>query len=162
MQVRCYWNLHKSCWSVQDAKTRRVIGHADKVLLREARFTVSQAGRQRVLEEGRKNVHAFACGELHGAKWLEYGRNTDAMLFDWSPGDRAYERAAGRLGRFVSYNPRVDETFVEVSLNSPVRKPRREAPMALLTRTPSKPRKAALLVFDPCDMTDEESRAATV
>lgn len=161
MNVRCYWNLHKSCWSVQDAKTRRVIGHADKVLLREARFTVSQAGRQRVLEEGRKNVHAFACGELHGAKWIEYARNTDAMLFDWSRGDAAYAKVARkRLGTVVTYNPRRADHFTHRDGSHGADLGRIDAaPMAHLYRFDGK---AALLAFDNCAMTDEESRAATI
>lgn len=42
----------------------RVIGHSDTVLLANARPKVSQAGRKRVLQERRKNVHAGITGEL--------------------------------------------------------------------------------------------------
>jgi hypothetical protein len=62
MQVQCYWNLHRKCWSVRDAKTRKVIAHKDKLWLEDVTFKVSEAGRQRVLRERKKNVHAFACG----------------------------------------------------------------------------------------------------
>ena len=70
MIVRAYVNLHKSSknkvvYSIQ-AKTDkgwRVVGHTDKLVLRNVRFHVREGGRQRVLREGRKNVHAFVEGE---------------------------------------------------------------------------------------------------
>lgn len=59
-----YWvhrNLHKHCWSVRrDGKSPT--SHVDRLLLREVEFKVREAGRQRVLAERRKNVHAFAVG----------------------------------------------------------------------------------------------------
>ncbi len=64
MKVKVYRNLHKKCWSVMNPKTRRVIMHADAVCLTDAKFIVSQAGRERVLREKAKNVHAYACGFL--------------------------------------------------------------------------------------------------
>lgn len=62
MIVRVYWNLHKKCWSIQHK--RKVISHKKQVALINVKFIVSEAGRQRVLKERRKNVHAFAQGEL--------------------------------------------------------------------------------------------------
>lgn len=67
--VRVYWNLHKKCWSVKsmdpDCPDRgRVIAHASHVVLHGVTFTVSEAGRQRVIKERRKNVHAYAQGTL--------------------------------------------------------------------------------------------------
>lgn len=64
MKVRCYRNLHKNCYSVVDMKTGRVHAHLQSLLLKDARFRVSEAGRQRVLREKKKNVHAFVVGEL--------------------------------------------------------------------------------------------------
>ena len=63
-KVKVYYNLHRHCWSVQDYKTRRVIGHCDSLSLKECSFKVSDAGRARVLKEGKKNVHAFVVGFL--------------------------------------------------------------------------------------------------
>jgi len=40
----------------------RVTGHTESVTLLEARFKVSEAGRQRVLREKKKNVHAIVEG----------------------------------------------------------------------------------------------------
>lgn len=64
MRVRVYFNLHKKCFSVQDASTRRVIAHKNEVFLENVTFKVYEKGRQRVLREGKKNVHAFVIGNL--------------------------------------------------------------------------------------------------
>jgi len=63
--VRCYFNLHKLKISVQ-AKNERgswiVIKHVNQIHLSQVKFKVSKAGRERVLREKRKNVHAFVYG----------------------------------------------------------------------------------------------------
>ncbi len=64
MTVFIYRNLHKQCYSVRDEKTRRVGWHGEHVLVKDAIFKVSEAGRQRVLREKRKNVHAGVRGQL--------------------------------------------------------------------------------------------------
>lgn len=61
-RVQVYKNLHKGCYSVRDAKTKRVIYHTNKIYLQEVVFKVSESGRQRVLKEKRKNVHAMVEG----------------------------------------------------------------------------------------------------
>jgi hypothetical protein len=65
MQV--YFNLHKKSWSVRDPRTGRVTNKGQVqclVVLTGVTFKVSEAGRQRVIAEKRKNVHAFAVGDL--------------------------------------------------------------------------------------------------
>ena len=62
--VEVYRNLHTNTWSVRDAKLRLVIDHPTKVLLKNVKFVVSEAGRSRVLQQRRKNVHAVVRGEL--------------------------------------------------------------------------------------------------
>lgn len=64
MIVQVYWNLHKNCWSVRNKKTGRIVKHLSNVVLRNCRFVVHEAGRQRVIRERRKNVHAFVEGVL--------------------------------------------------------------------------------------------------
>jgi hypothetical protein len=74
MRVRIYWNFHQKRFSLQREfdrirmngtwKTWLVTQHPRFVLLKDATFTVSEAGRARVLAEGRKNVHAYITGEL--------------------------------------------------------------------------------------------------
>lgn len=65
MRVRVYFNLHKKVFSVQDKKTRKVIGHTEHIVLENVKFIVSESGRQRVLREKKKNVHAFVEGEVN-------------------------------------------------------------------------------------------------
>ena len=67
-KVRVYKNLHKDCYSIQDAKTRKVIGYAAKFLLEGVEFKVSEAMRQKVIETGQKNVHAMMEGTLIAVK----------------------------------------------------------------------------------------------
>lgn len=61
-KVKVYYNLHKKCYSLQDAKSGLVLAHLDNVILQDVTFKVSESGRQRVLQEKRKNVHAFIIG----------------------------------------------------------------------------------------------------
>jgi len=60
-RVRVYKNLHKDCWSVWQGK---VLFYTQEIHLRDVTFLVLESGRQRVLREKRKNVHAFVCGFL--------------------------------------------------------------------------------------------------
>lgn len=67
MRVFVYFNLHRKCLSVKalDGERKgRVIAHAKAVELVGVTFKVSEAGRQRVLREKRKNVHAGVVGML--------------------------------------------------------------------------------------------------
>jgi hypothetical protein len=67
MKVKVYFNLHRKLFSVvalEGERKGRVIAHKTHLRLANAQFKVSEAGRQRVLREKRKNVHAFVVGEL--------------------------------------------------------------------------------------------------
>lgn len=67
MKVFVYRNLHKNCWSIKALEGEnkgRVIYHAEDVTLTDCTFKVSKAGRERVLRERRKNVHAGVVGQL--------------------------------------------------------------------------------------------------
>lgn len=64
MAVFVYFNLHKRCWSIRDSLTGLVVGHADKVLLTDCLFKVSEPGRLRTIREKKKNVHAGIQGKL--------------------------------------------------------------------------------------------------
>ena len=67
LRVFVYYNLHKHMWSVKALEGEhkgRVIAHREWVILQNCRFKVSQAGRQRVLREKRKNVHAGITGRM--------------------------------------------------------------------------------------------------
>lgn len=62
IKVKVYFNLHKKCFSVQ--RNGIVIAHTNFVALKNVDFKVSEAGRQRVLRNKKKSVHAFVVGEL--------------------------------------------------------------------------------------------------
>lgn len=102
MKVRVYYNFHKKLFSVQDAKTRRVIAHLPELVLKDVEFKVYEAGRQRVLREKRKNVHAFVIGELFASEGLYEGK------------------APFGEGSGVTYNPYISSQFL--SEDRPVQK----------------------------------------
>jgi hypothetical protein len=60
--VKVYWNLHRKCYSV--VQNRLVVCHAQYIKLENVTFKISEAGRQRVIKEQRKNVHAYMIGTL--------------------------------------------------------------------------------------------------
>ena len=64
MKVKVYKNLTRNTWSIQDYKTRKVIGYSDNIRLEDAQFVVSEKTRQRVIKEGKKYVHAFVVGNM--------------------------------------------------------------------------------------------------
>lgn len=70
MKVFVYFNLHRKCFSVkalEGINKGRVIDHSNFVALDNVTFKVSESGRQRVLREQRKNVHAGVVGTLVAA-----------------------------------------------------------------------------------------------
>ncbi len=66
-RVEVYRNLKfrdRIVYSVRDAKTGLVLGHAENLLLSRCKFIVRQVGRERVLREKKKNVHAWIEGSF--------------------------------------------------------------------------------------------------
>jgi hypothetical protein len=98
MKVFVYRNLHKGCYSVKDWKTKRVIAHVQSIVVENAQFKVSQAGRSRVLKEKRKNVHA-------------------GILGDWNPKKR---HNISKMKTGVYYNPYLCSTFIIKSTEKPI------------------------------------------
>lgn len=88
--VMVYRNLTKKCWSIKSMVTNRIIAHADELHLQNVEFRISQKGRERVLREKKKYVHAGAYGKCEHF-------NVDS------------------LDKFVriSYNPYKNSTFVD-------------------------------------------------
>lgn len=89
-EVEIYRNLHGNCFSVRDVKLRRVIAHVDQFALVDAKMIVSQAGRNRVLKERRKNVHACIRGKWH----------------DWTPSKFPHPNR-------LTYDPYLYKSFVD-------------------------------------------------
>lgn len=61
--VRVHKNLIEDCWSVYGL-TGRGVTHRKSLAIRNANMVVSEAGRQRVLTENVRNVHAYIRGLL--------------------------------------------------------------------------------------------------
>ena len=100
-RVQVYYNLHKKCLSVR--YKGKVIEHAQEVTLTDARFHVQQAGRERVLKQKRKNVHAYISGKLKETFWF-----TQAPKYTWTAKQR------------VTYNPYKYKNFVNKETLEPV------------------------------------------
>jgi hypothetical protein len=101
MKVEIYKNLHLSkpnnpVYSIRDKKTKIVIAHASEIFLENVEFIVGKKGRERVLKEKRKNVHAFVRGEWSAAF------ETDGLTR-------------------VSYNPYVSASFLSRATDQPVK-----------------------------------------
>ena len=60
--VEVYKNSHKDTWSVRWVKTGKVEDPTDSLFLSGARLVVQPAGREKVLKEHSKNVHASVKG----------------------------------------------------------------------------------------------------
>lgn len=106
MKVFVYFNLHRKCFSIkalEGASKGRVIKHSNAVLLCCPEFRVSEAGRQRVLKEQRKNVHAGVVGIL--------SEDSDTGYFI---------DMAQRQGERITYNPYRFSTFVRAADESPI------------------------------------------
>lgn len=93
--VDAYRNLHRGGFSLRDVKTGLVVAHTDgPVILMDVHCIVSEAGRQRVIESGTKNVHAFVRGHafLHVPAFdyerrLTYNPFKAATFYDSLTGD---------------------------------------------------------------------------
>jgi hypothetical protein len=99
--VRVFRNWKRGCWSImQDGALR---ASARQVRLAGVEFVVRESGRQRMLRERRKNVHAYAVGRL----------------VDWVHPDDARELAA-LDGRAVFYDAYRFACFVDRDSHAPV------------------------------------------
>lgn len=61
-KVEIYKNLHTGMWSVRQQGLVKF--HTEYLTLENCEFVVRKAGRERVLQERRKNVHAFVRGHI--------------------------------------------------------------------------------------------------
>ena len=83
-KVFVYRNLHRKCWSLKSLEGNDkglVIAHLDEVVLDNPTPKISEAGRQRVLKEGRKNVHAGIVGYISSIN-IENNRELKESPYD--------------------------------------------------------------------------------
>lgn len=114
MRVFVYFNLHRKCWSIkalEGERKGRVIGHAHYIDLADVTWKVSEAGRQRVLREKKKNVHAGAVGVLE--KWSEWDGATHGVAFGDTTFDRLSLTNPDTAPDTITYNPYKGPTFYE-------------------------------------------------
>ena len=107
MRVDVYKNLRKKKFSIRHKG--KVIGHSNRILLVNCEFIVSKKGRERVLREKRKNVHAVIRGTV-----LSYDENSFLI-----PCPRITEVLTQ-----VSYNPYKGESFYQVIDGLPIKSSR--------------------------------------
>jgi len=92
-RVQVYYNIRRGDYSVR--QSGRVIDHVDTIVLRDVRFNVAPAGRDKVRATGVKNVHATVTGfidaDLH-----------DYLLIDCNDHDH------------IAYNPFKYNQFVKL------------------------------------------------
>ena len=107
MKVFVYFNLHRKLFSIKalegDMKGR-VIAHRHTVLINDATFKVSEAGRQRVIREQRKNVHAGVSGTWFDDDDVQ-GRTNSFVIIN---------------GSAITYNPYKYNTFVHLYGEHPI------------------------------------------
>jgi hypothetical protein len=133
MKAFVYFNLHSGLWSVKalDGFLKgKVVGHAERIRLKDCKLKVSEAGRQRVLRERCKNVHAGVVGEIVCTQWNE-------IRHEWSeedyPGlwDADYPEDNERYQQWVheweagdadmiTYNPYKYSSFVRRDNEEPI------------------------------------------
>ena len=100
-RVYVYRNLHKGCWSVRQDGLIKL--HTDHICLFDCQFRVGKKGREKVLREKRKNVHAGVSGYIDSKpehqEWAQRHPNAKS----------------------VTYNPYEYETFVFQGDKSPIK-----------------------------------------
>jgi len=108
-RVQVYYNIRRGDYSVR--QSGRVIDHVDFIVLRDVRFNVAAAGRDKVRATGVKNVHATVTGYVVD--------NPDR------DGDFLYPSVRhGALGiptsidvDYVAYNPFKYDQFMKITSN---------------------------------------------
>lgn len=116
-----YFNLHKKLFSIK--LSGKVREHSDSVFVlpnhAKVEFVVSEPGRQRVLREQRKNVHAYVRGLAYSECAGRWQRPYETLMHP----HRWIEELNKTYGKpiSVSYNPYKGPTFYNQKTGEPVR-----------------------------------------
>lgn len=144
MRFFVYRNLTRRCLSIRAEAgpfQGRVVAWVEAVQLGHARFVVGKKGRQRVLETGRKNVHAGVVGAVCALEEFQGMPSLTRQAFpkrrskldlaeDLFGFEAAHQPLAPRDGLIpVTYNPYRYATFVRRADESPIE----EAPLVVVT-----------------------------
>jgi len=79
-----YRNRTRKAWSLRERG--RVVGHVPAIVLRDVVLRASEAGRQRCLRTGARDVHAWATGTVSEGERPPSARRLRYAL--WCPGFR--------------------------------------------------------------------------
>jgi len=99
INVDVYFNRHKSTFSVRHKG--KVIEHTDMVVIKNPTFVVNKGGRDRVLREKKKNVHAFVRGEYYLRPMVAIDE-----IKNW---------------KGIYYNPYKHDSFVDLATDQPIK-----------------------------------------
>ena len=107
MKVEIYFNLHKRLFSIRE-RHGKVIAHKKWVGLVRPTFIVQQGGREKVLRDKSKNVHAFVRPE---SIWGD-SSTTDTYLLSKANGVPDFDQTLTDYTT-VRYNPYKYTSFVD-------------------------------------------------
>ncbi len=107
-----YFNIRRKVLSLRSRETRIVFGHRKAVIMTNCKFVVSQKGRERVLREKKKKVHAYVRGNFEavgGDNDKQIGHlNQVQYVADQKKKEQWYD---GKEFLLVTYNPYRDIGF---------------------------------------------------
>ena len=99
--VRVFRNWKRGCYNIM--QNGRLLASAKQVRLSGVEFLVRESGRARMLQQGRRNIHAYAIGRL-----VDYTHPSDTHDLD-------------RItGRSIFYDPYRFASFVDGDTEAPV------------------------------------------
>lgn len=99
--VRVFKNPKRGCYSIM--QNGRVRASAKQIRLRDAEFLVKESGRQRMLRDNRRTIHAWVVGELVEFLHPEDGSSLQRLT-----------------GRSATYNPHRYTSFVDRDTETPL------------------------------------------
>lgn len=112
MNCKVYRNLTNGKLSVKDTKTGLVIGWCDDIYLSDVNFIVSEKGRQRVIDTGHKNVHAYVQGNiLLTNKFVFNERHEHLFLFPMLMLPTYGSIQKWMMNQHITYNPKKHKYF---------------------------------------------------
>jgi len=121
-----YYNLHKQCLSIRNISTGLMsadwadpswkhVMHMEAVNMQDVTFAVQPAGRLKVVNTGRKNVHAFVRGTV-----LSYVSLDDPWTYNTYHQRLTTDVMSNPKMIEVTYNPYKYDSFVDRNTLTPV------------------------------------------
>ncbi len=117
MRAQVYRNLNSAAWSIRQRVNGRwlVVSRAQVVRMTKVTVRHSESGRQKVLQDGRRNVHCWAVGEIQSAAGVEPYRGRNITFFLPKRNTLPWRKGA----RQVIYNPKKHRTLTYADTGSP-------------------------------------------